>query len=256
MTLRDFAFLVMPWEPSIVLSALFLGAGVIYGRGAMRCRESAGRQGLFWTGFAMLYIASQTSLDYFAEHLFAVHRLQHVMLHHLGPVLIALSRPSAAFAAGTPWRWPRSVRKLTAALNGPVMAPLLFSILTLIWLIPSLHFAAMLNPLLYHVMNGSMALNGLMFWSAVVSGRSALWVRLVMAAAILPAQIAGGLVLVFARGDLYPVYALCGRATDVSALTDQQLGGAILWLSGGMMSLSVMAILAFQATERRAAAAA
>ncbi len=250
MTGHDLAFLLLPWERSLLLPPLFLAVAVIYLRGTVRNGDGAERRSLFWSGLFLLYVATQTGLDYFAEHLFAVHRLQHVLLHHLGPVLIALSRPAEAIAAASPWRCPKRLRQAAAVLNGPVVAPLLFSALVLLWLIPPVHFAAMLNPFLYRMMNWGMAVNGLMFWSAVVSGHNRLWVRTIMAAAILPAQIAAGLVLVFARSDLYPVYALCGRL-GLSPMVDQQLGGAVLWLSGGMMSLIVIAILAASARPAR-----
>lgn len=243
MTGHDFALLLLPWERSFILPPVFLAVAVIYLRGAAQNRDGIGRRTLFWSGLLLLYVATQTGLDYFAEHLFVVHRLQHVLLHHLGPVLIALSRPGLTFAAGASWRWPKLLRRVAAVLNGPVVAPLLFSALVLLWLVPPVHFAAMLNPFLYRAMNWGMMLNGLMFWSAVVSGHNRLWVRAIMAVAILPAQIAAGLVLVFARNDLYPVYALCGRLAGLTPMADQQLGGAVLWLSGGMMSLLVIFIL-------------
>jgi len=59
-------------------------------------------------------------------------------------------------------------------------------------------------------------------------------------------QILVGAYITFARGDLYPIYALCGRAFGgVSQATDQYLGGLILWIPSSMMSV-LGALVAFR----------
>ena len=62
----------------------------------------------------LLYVSLHTQLDYYAEHQFFIHRLQHLVLHHLGPFLIVLSSPGTTLLAGMPGaegissgKWPR-----------------------------------------------------------------------------------------------------------------------------------------------------
>ena len=74
----------------------------------------------FLIGLGLMYVALQTHYDYYAQHLFLLHRLQHLVLHHLAPFLIAWAAPQAVFAAALPRgvplggypvgrRWVRSI---------------------------------------------------------------------------------------------------------------------------------------------------
>lgn len=233
--MMDFVFWLTPWEGLWWAPPLFLAAAVVYVRGARQRPPGAWRQGLFWAGVALMWFGLQSGLDYFSEHAFFAHRLQHLILHHVASMLIALAVPLQTMG----WTPPRFVR----ALNHPVVAPVLFSALIIFWLIPPVHVAAMLDARLYAIMNVSMALNGVMFWASVLNGPWRPLTRMLMALAVAPTQIALGLLLMSANSDLYPVYALCGRATGLDALTDQRLGGLILWLPGVMMSLLAVLIV-------------
>ncbi len=53
-------------------------------------------------GVVLIYAVVQTHYDYLSQHMFFFHRLQHLVLHHLGPFLIALGVPGAALWAGMP----------------------------------------------------------------------------------------------------------------------------------------------------------
>lgn len=108
------------------------------------------------------------------------------------------------------------------------------------WLLPSMHFIAMLDWRIYRLMNWSMALNGLMFWGLVLDSHAirSPGSRIAMMLAVVPPQILIGALIFFTPHELYPIYTLCGRAfTGMSSITDQQIGGLILWMHGAMMSV-------------------
>ncbi|WP_303830993.1 cytochrome c oxidase assembly protein [Asticcacaulis taihuensis] len=236
---QDLTFWLAPWEPSPLLWLVF-GAAAIVCHPPPRVLP----QICFWSGLALLWAALQTGLDYFAEHLFWVHRLQHLALHHAGPLLIIIARPQIRRPA-----WLTLILRRLKWLNHPVAAPLIFSGLIAIWLVPSIHAVAMLDVHLYHLMNWTMAINGLMFWQAVLLGGASPFVRMAMTAAVMPIQIILGLMLVSASVDLYPIYALCGRPGALTPLADQQLGGLILWWPGAMMSVLVCAWIAHRSVS-------
>lgn len=244
-----------PWEPSPTVVAAIAVTAILYARGCRVRPVSAWRKLSFWTGLALLYVALHTRLDYYAEHAFFVHRIQHLLLHHLGPFLIALSYPGSTLYAGMPvaWRnrWLRPAlawKPVRLALNillHPAVAALLFVGLIYFWLLAPVHFDAMLDVRLYRVMNWSMAVDGLMFWWLVLDyrpappARLAPGVRILLTLAVMPPQILLGAVLSLSPHDYYTVYSVCGRAfADMSAITDQHLGGLILWIPGAMMSLA------------------
>jgi putative membrane protein len=102
--------LLDPWEPSFTLVAVFVAVAVLFARGSRRIRISVARQVAFWIGLGLFYIALHTRLDYYAEHQFFVHRLQHLVLHHLAPLILMAAYPGSALRAGLPLRWRSALR--------------------------------------------------------------------------------------------------------------------------------------------------
>lgn len=253
-----FAWLV-PWEPSPTVVICTAAAACLYARGCRTRRVSGWRRFSFWLGLALLYIALQTRLDYYAEHEFFMHRIQHVILHHLGPFLVVISYPGTTLYAGVPLAWRRDwlrpllnstpVRVTTNILMYPPIAAILFVGLIYFWLIPSVHFDAMLDVRLYRLMNWGMAVDGLLFWWLVLDHRPvppahlSPGMRIFLPIAVMPPQIVLGAILGLSSRDFYTVYSICGRAfADLNPVTDQNLGGLILWIPGSMMSVAAVLV--------------
>ncbi|KAB0274808.1 cytochrome c oxidase assembly protein, partial [Klebsiella pneumoniae] len=88
MTRMDWLEWLIPWEFSPTLVAAFVVAIVLFVRGQRVHHVTAARQWLFWSGMVLLYLSMHTRLDYYAERMFFIHRAQHLVLHHLGPLLV------------------------------------------------------------------------------------------------------------------------------------------------------------------------
>lgn len=254
----------VPWEPSITVVVCCVAAAVVYLRGALRSPITAPwpRHALFWSGLVLTYFCLHTQLDYYAEHEFFINRLQQFGLQHLGPFLIALSYPGAAFRRGLPLHWRTRIlrpalsrgplRRLLNTLFNPWIASSLFVGLMIFWLWPSVNFAAMLDWRLYRLMNWSMVLDGLLYWWLILDtrpkppARLAPGVRVLVEMVVMVPQILVGAYITFAHRDLYPVYELCGRAfSGISQSADQYMGGLIVWIPTAMMS-AFGALLAFR----------
>jgi putative membrane protein len=248
-----------PWEESPVLVVLIGAAAVLFSRGCAKNKLELSRKTAFWTGLASIYLASHTQLDYYAEHQFFIHRLQHVILHHLGPFLVALSHPLPLLASGLPEkarkffaaaaRW-KPVALVARILCNPFVAVMLFTGLIGFWLLPPVHFTAMIDWRLYRLMNWSVIVSGLVFWGLVLNRRFPFfmnlspWTRIAMMLAVVPPQIVLGAIIFFASREVYSVYTVCGRAIGgLSAIGDQQIGGIILWIHGAMMSMAGILIV-------------
>ena len=205
-------------------------------------------------GLAGFYIVLQTHIDYYAQHMFFVHRWAHFVLHHAGAFLIALGMSGPVLWAGMPdFLKPlilaRPVRATLAFLQHPVMAPFLFVGLLYFWLIPQIHTRVMLDANLYEVMNWTMAVNGVMFWSLILDSRpkpparlSHLMRALLILVIELPQMVLGA-ILSLTEHDIYPVYTICGRVLDMTALNDQHYGGLIIWLPGTLTSFAAMIVV-------------
>ena len=253
---------LVPWEPSLIVVVTMATAAVMYWRGCRVQHVPWPRRLSFWLGMAIIYIGLHTQLDYYAEHQFFIHRLQHMGLHHLGPFLIALAYPGPALRAALPLRWrvrwlrptlsSRLVRWPLNVLLQPAVAGLMFVGLIYLWLIPSIHFAAMLDWRLYRLMNFSMAVDGLIFWWLILDPRAkpparlSPGMRVILAVLVIFPQLLIGSYIVFTSRDLYPIYTLCGRAFGgITPATDQYFGGLILWIPSAMMN-ALGALIAFR----------
>lgn len=251
--------LLTPWEPQPPLVILFVLAAWLYLRGVRRQVVSLPRQLAFWCGFLLLYLSLHTRLDYYAEHEFFMHRIQHLILHHLAPLIIMASYPGMVMRAGLPFGWRVRFRRLQksrawrATANvvlQPAVVSLLFLVSVLVWLIPQVQFVSMLDWRLYYLMNWSVTLSGLIYWGMLLDhrpsppGRMRPGLRVLSPAITMTPQILVGAIITFTQHDLYPVFSLCGRAYDLSPLVDQSLGGLIMWVPaavleaiGGMLAL-------------------
>ena len=216
---------------------------------AVEKRPGVWRLLAFFTGFLAIYGVTQTHYDYMAQHMFFLNRLQHVAMHHLGPFLIALANVGAVIECGMPvWARricaSRGVAVVLRVLQQPFIAAVLFVGLFYFWLIPPIHFHAMLDDRLYRLMNWSMVVDGLLFWSLVLDprprppARIAFGTRLALSASIIFPQIVLGAFVTFAHRDLYPYYDLCGRLFPaIGALEDQHLAGIVMWIPTSMMGV-------------------
>lgn len=129
-------------------------------------RPSIARTLFFLAGLSVVYAMVQTCFEYLAEHMFFLNRVQHIGMHHIGPLLIALSWPGATVKRGMPLHLQHLVnhtftRASVNIVQQPLLAAVLFVGLIAFWLIPIVHFRAMINPDLYAIMNWSMVVDGI-----------------------------------------------------------------------------------------------
>ncbi len=251
--LSDLRYL-LPWEfsPTVLLSCA-LGVA-LYLRGLLRLRRGGQHVG-FWAslsfllGVGLIYGVLQTYYDYLSQHMFFVHRLQHLVLHHLGPLLIVIAFPGPVLRAGLPSRWQRGAAWATRAvvwrwavrvLQQPIIAGILFVGLVYFWLTPSIHFTAMLDADRYRLMNWGMAVDGLLFWWLMLTPRRAqgyVAVGYGQRIAILVAtgflQLFLGAYIVMSKTVLFDVYGICGRAWAMSPIDGSAARGPVYLDSAG-----------------------
>ena len=256
-----------PWDfsaPEYLATALTL---LWFGHGLALAppgeRPPVARRVAFVLGVVATYAVVQTRFEYWSQHMFFLNRIQHVVMHHLGPFLIALGCAGPAIRRGMPGRAQQVIESRAVAvtlriLQNPVLAAVLFVGLFYFWLIPAVHFRAMLDPRLYALMNWSMVLDGILFWSLVLDprpqppARVSFGGRAALALCVMFPQIALGALIAFAQRDLYPYYDLCGRLFPaMSALNDQHIGGIVIWIPPAMMSvIAVLLVLNALRTPR------
>lgn len=241
------------WYLFAALSLFWYIRGLL--RTPIHSRPAIWRRVVFFLGVGLIYVVLQTRFDYLAQHMFFLNRVQHIVMHHLGPFLIALAWPIEPFVRGT----PEPIRRLAASwparislrvVQQPAIAAFLFVGLIALWLTPPVHFRAMIDPRLYAIMNWSMVVDGLFFWFLLLDPRPSppafcsFPVRIITAVLVMFPQIAIGAMIAFARFDIYPFFAWCGRIyPSVGAIDDQQIGGLIIWIPAAMMSVVALLLI-------------
>jgi putative membrane protein len=248
-----------PWEfcPTEYLATAL--ALLWYRRGLARMpveqRPAAWRQVAFVFGVGLVYAVLQTRYEYWALHMFFLHRIQHVVMHHLGPFLIALGATGGAVRHGMParlrqWVEAAPVAAVVRVVQQPLLAAFLFVGLVFFWLIPPTHFRAMLDWRLYDIVNWSMVVDGVLFWWLVLDprpcppARISYGARAALSFGVMFPQIVLGAIIALSQTDLYPYYDLCGRLfPSIDAVADQHIGGIVIWIPPAMMSVLGMLVV-------------
>jgi putative membrane protein len=237
-------------------------AGVLYwlgGRGP-RARSAPPLQtAAFIAGLVTIVLALDSPIDNYADKLFWVHMLQHVLLLTVAPPLILLGRPWPRMWRALPLRQRTKVGRAVAlapwaaplrALARPIPAWILFSATIVAWHIPAAYNATLTSNAIHQVEHAMFFFTGLLFWARVIDP-GPLRPRLpwpARVAYVVGAMIVGwmlAIVLVVVPHPLYTHYAaLAQRPGGISALTDQQLAGGVMWVPGSI-SYGIAALVGF-----------
>ena len=243
---------LIPWEFSPTLVALFVAGGWLFVRGGRVHRVSGARKALFWAGMVLLYLSLHTRLDYYAERMFFIHRIQHLVLHHLGPLVVMAAYPGSAIRAGLPLavrRWLHRFlatgpgRFAQAVLTHKILIPFLFVFLVVVWLLPTVQFYSMLDWRLYRLMNWSVVITGFLYWNLILDRRPSPPAamspggRVISPILTMAPQMVAGAYIALTQRDLYPLFELCGRAIPMPALMDQSIGGLTMWIPAALVEL-------------------
>jgi cytochrome c oxidase assembly factor CtaG len=238
-----------PFE--VGLGCLLLIGAVFYARGVLRLWRKAGMgRGIrrlelvsFALGWASLAIALLSPIDTVAERSFAIHMIQHELLMVVAAPLIVLGRPLATLL----WGMPPPVRRAAAAvartpavqkLWRPVTSPLgawsVHALVLWIWHAPIL-FALALTSFGWHVAQHTCFFASALgfWWSVFAPGARTPDARSI--ASLFTTMLhtsALGALLTFAPSAWYPLDG--APAFGLTALEDQQLGGLVMWVPGGL----------------------
>jgi putative membrane protein len=235
------------WQlsPEILLALAI--TGLIYRRGSRHgLVANRWRIAAFFGGLAALFVALISPVEELADHIFAVHQVEHMLLRSVAPMLLFLSAPQAAMVRGSP-RWLTRffagngwLRHLVGVLRYPPLATVLFLLSSYFWMIPYYHDMAIENEPIHYLWHITLLLSGLIYFSVIFDRRSppqgpGLGTRLGMFAAAALGNIVLGAFLALKDVPLYSAYILLGHMWHVSELTDEQTGGIIMWIPGTMM---------------------
>lgn len=260
------AGLLGSWSADPGLIALLVITAGAYLFGVRRARRGwrVWRTMSFLAGLFVLALALLSGIDSYADELLSVHVTQHLLLILVAPALLLWSAPVRLALTATP---PRGRAVLGVVLSSRVVRTLgrplagftVFSLAVLATHLTGLFEFALEHPLAHAFEHA------LYFWAGVLLlapliGADPLphrpgpvarfcWLMGAMVAMAIP-----GALLTFAPTARYAFYLKPARALGRSALEDQQLAGAIMWVGGGIVMFALalgVAMSAMLAEERR-----
>ena len=236
------------------LYALLVAGGLIYAVGVAALWSRAGtRRGLraadaalFVAGWSVLAASLSAPVDAWSDSSFALHMVQHEAMMVVAAPLIVLGRPLEAWTwalragfgpASLRWSRSRAMRALSATLGGSLAAWALHAIALWGWHIPPLFRAALAHPCLHLAQHACFFGTAIIYWSSALTGReraasagsmASLFTTMLHTSAL-------GALLTFAPVAWYA--SGNDRVLGLTALEDQQLGGLIMWVPGGLAYL-------------------
>jgi putative membrane protein len=242
------------FEPSVILGLLTVSGAYLYAIGPLRLRYGWGdavpraRVAAFFIGIVVLGFALLSPLDVVGDrYLFSAHMVQHMLLTMAAPPLLLLGTPGWLLR---PLLRRDPVLRIARFLTFPAIAFALFNADFWLWHLPSLFDLTLRNSAVHILEHLTFIATAVLAWFPILSPLPEL-PRLPRPAQLLylflscqPMVVLGAL-LTFASQPLYAPYVAAPRLFGISAASDQQLGGLIMWIPGNFVYILAMSIVFF-----------
>ncbi|HEY7281327.1 MAG TPA: cytochrome c oxidase assembly protein [Actinomycetota bacterium] len=247
------------------VAAAYLGAVSRVRRTRSSMTFPARRVACFLGGLAAIAVALLSPVDAYAGWLLSVHMVQHVLLTMVAAPLIVLGAPVSLALAASPAGGRRVLHRflhgrVLRVVGAPLVGWIAFVAAMWIWHLPSLYDTALEHEGVHAVEHLIFLVTALLFWWPLVGldpnpHRPSHPGRLLLLFLSMPAMAILGLSISTASHVLYAPYATATAAIGVSPISDQHLGGAIMWEGSLllMMPALVLVLLDWMQRDERAA---
>ncbi len=240
--------------PSVLLgvSAFVLvycrGLSALRVRGAgARLRVTPKHAACYFAGILAILIALVSPVDSFSDALAWVHMLQHTLLMMVAAPLVAIGAPG--YVALWAFKPPRSMAWIPRLSRWarPIVAWVLYSVTLWIWHIPALYEAALSDAQVHDAQHLAFFFASYLFWRVLlepyVLGRIQPVAGVVyLFVASLHAMILGAL-MTLSPEVWYRTYIGRSEFYGWTALQDQQIAGAIMWMPAGIAYVAAAVLL-------------
>lgn len=214
---------------------------------------TAGQRAAFVAGLVILFFSLNGPLHDLSDNfLFSAHMVQHLVLTLVVPPLLVLGTPGWMLR---PLLRHRLVFALARRMTTIASCFLLFNIVLAVWHLPPMYNMALAHHPIHIVQHLMFIASAVLMWWPVTSMLPELprapypAQMLYLFLLVIPMSVIS-IYIVMADTLLYPAYATAPRVLGVSPMMDQQYGGLIMWIPGGIFFYGVMTVVFFKWSGR------
>lgn len=234
--------------PPVEVAAMLIVAALY----AVRVHRVGGVSGLrqlsFHAGVAVVLVAVVSPLGGIAQQgLLTAHMLQHTMIGAIAPLLMLLGMPRPFLHDAL----RPATRRVIGRLQHPLVAFPLWTLSTVVWLLPDLHHEVLQTPALWVVQQASFLVVGLLLWGPVVEALPApAWFGTTLKCAYMVGVWFVGLAIAnvywFSGTAFYASHAQGAAVWGIEPLEDQANAGTVMMVLHCLLAFGAITILFFR----------
>ncbi len=244
----------LQWLPDPGVLAPIALLVFVYVRRFRAARREEGGRGAGWpqalafaAGIFALLLAVASPIDGLGEdYLFSAHMVQHVLLGDIAPALLLLSLSRVIMRPAT--RRLNGIERKLGRFASPWTGLALWLSLMYFWHVPALYDAALENPIVHLLEHVSFFTAGVCVWWPLIQPvpmrrplKGFQTVGYIGAAKFGLAAL--GLYLTWSSSVFYPYYEQVPRIWGLSAIADQNAGGAIMMVEQSITFVIALTVL-------------
>jgi len=220
---------------------------------ATRPGPTAGQRASFVGGLVILFLTLNGPLHDLSDYyLFSAHMVQHLILTLVVPPMLLLGTPG--WMLRPLLRMPglfALARKLTTV--GACF--IVFNVVLTLWHLPPMYNLALANHEVHIVQHLTFIAASVLMWWPLTSmlpelPRASYPAQMLYCFLLTLPMTVLAICITMADTLLYPLYAQAPRVLGISPMMDQQYGGLIMWIAGGVFFYSIMTVVFFQWSGR------
>lgn len=233
-------------HPTVIIGLVLLGGLYVYWGGLTSARRQVAS---FLSALLVIFFALNGPLHNLSDnYLFSAHMVQHLLLTLLFPPLLLYGTPGHVARRVVAPRWALA---LARGVTRPVLAAGLFTAPIVLWHVPVFYEAALRDHDIHVLQHLVFLTTAVIMWGPVLSPLPDV-PRLPYPGQMLYLFLLGipmsmtGALITLSKSVLYPFYAEAPRVWGLPPLYDQQIGGLLMWVPGGLILWMAMTVVWFR----------
>lgn len=259
------------WQFAPIVTAVTIALAGLYSWGVVRVARRhparpwpAWRTAMFFSGLAVVVLATQSGIGAYDDVLFWDHMVQHLMLIMVAPPLLIVGQPITLLlhASRNPLHtWTKRVLRSRVAsfVTWPVLGAVAYAAAIAAAHLTGVATFVERNQVAHNLEHAAFLLVGYLFFLPILGKEPIRWrlsypVRFVVLVLIMPVDTFTGLVLGYGSASSPGVPSGPRPGWAPSPVQDLHLGGAVMWIGGDalMFGLMMLVFLMWSRDERAA----